>query len=126
MKWGGTALILFSISFFFVERPFDVKGYTEIVGKLANCFTLPGSLLFGIGTLSYVSHLGGYDSLGFSFKRFGLHNLLPGVVGEKSRTLYEYKEKRKKERGEYRPYMLIVGLSCLALGGALSLVYLLI
>ena len=126
LKWCGVAFFIFSLSFFIVERPFDGQGGSYIVGALSNSFALPGVLLFGMGALSFIYHIGGYDSLGFSIKKFGLHNLLPGVGRESSRTLYEYKEKRKKDRGEYRPYMLAVGLCFLAVGAALSLVYLLI
>ena len=62
----------------------------------------------------------------YSFGRFGLHNLLPSVRRDKSRTLYDYKEKKKRERGEYRPYTLTVGLCFLLVGLLLSLIYLLI
>ena len=126
LKWCGVAFVIFFLSFFLVERPFDGQGISYVVGALSNSFTLPGVLLFGVGTLSFVYHRGAYDSLGFSFKKFGLHNLLPGALQEKSRTLYEYKEKRKKERGEYRPYMLAVGLGFLSIGVAFSLIYLLL
>ena len=75
IKWSAVCAVIAIICFFVTEKPYAEDTAAEIIGKIGNCFFVPGVLLSGIGGLSYISYLGGYDSLSYTFSNFALHNI---------------------------------------------------
>ena len=122
LKWGILCLSLAVVCFFF-EKPYAQTELREIIGKISNCFTVPGVLLSAIGGLSYVSYRGGYDGIGYAFSSFGLHNLWNIKQPKKYKTFYEYKESKDKKGRSWLPATLLVGLISLAIGALFMIIY---
>jgi hypothetical protein len=122
IKWSVVALaaIVFMIVY---ENPFSAGNAADIVGKLSNCFAVPGVVLSGIGALSYFSSLGAYDAFGYIFSNFSLHSIIPGHHKEKYESLYEYKKEKDEKSRKWLPYALKVGLITLGISVALLVVY---
>ena len=117
------ALLCAVILCFFIERPYLGESTAEVIGNISDCFTVPGVIFAGIGVLSYISAIGGYDSFAYAFSRFALHNLwFRKRTGEYS-NLYEYKAERDKRGRRWFPNMLNVGLASASLGVILLAVY---
>jgi asparagine N-glycosylation enzyme membrane subunit Stt3 len=125
VKWSIIWLAI-AIACFFVEEPYAEKSAVEIIGKISNCFTVPGVILAGIGGLSYVSRLGGYDGIGYAFSNFGLHNIWTTRHPKKYKSLYEYKEAKDKNGRKWLPEALITGLVSLFAGAIFLVIYFII
>lgn len=116
-------VLLFLLCFVFTEKPYLEKNVRDAIGATADCFTVPGVILSGIGGLSYILGRGGFDTLCYSFFGYGLHNLLPVREKERSASLYEYKRKKEEQRKGWRPFSLLPGLVSLLVGAVLTAIY---
>ena len=123
VKWSISCFVLAVLCFIFIEKPYAETELREIIGRLSNCFTVPGVLIGGIGGLSYVSYRGGYDGLGYAFSNFGLHNIWTTKQPKKYKSLYEYRESKDKAGRSWLPSALMVGLGSVAIGLLLTIVY---
>lgn len=134
-KWNGPSkwaylfsvamvLVLVAIMFFTLEKPYEEETAKEIVGAISNCFIVPGALVGGVGALSYISRLGGFDGLTYAFTNFGLHTLFFTNPKKKHTTFYDYKEAKDEKGRKWFPNMLAAGGGALAVGIILTVVYL--
>lgn len=123
VKWGIVCFALAVLCFFFVEKPYAETELREVIGRISNCFAVPGVVIGGIGGLSYVSYRGGYDGLGYAFSNFGLHNIWTTRQPKRYKSLYEYKEAKDQTGRKWLPEALIVGLGFIAIGLLLTLIY---
>lgn len=122
IKWAIIWLAV-AIASFFIEAPYNETDVREIMEKISNCFTVSGVVIAGIGGLSYVSHLGGYDGIGYAFSNFSLHNIWVSKQPKKYKSLYEYKEAKDKKGRKWLPEALIIGLVSIAIGIVFLVVY---
>lgn len=122
IKWG---IIWFAVALgcFFIEQPYGETDIREIMEKISNCFTVSGVVIGGIGGLSYISFLGGYDGLGYAFSNFALHNIWTTKQPKRYKSLYEYKEAKDKKGRKWIPSALIVGLASIAIGIVFLVIY---
>ena len=119
----GFTLMLVAVMFFLIEKPHEQEGAKAVLIALSNCFIVPAALVGGLGALSYMAHLGAYDGLTYSFKNFGLHNLLGGNPKKKrTQTFREYKEEKDEKGRRWFPHLLWVGLAALVIGIVLAIV----
>ena len=122
VKWSIIWLAI-ALACFFIEEPYAEKSAAEVIGKISNCFTVPGILLAGVGGLTYVSRLGGYDGIGYAFSNFGLHNIWVTKQPKRYKSFYEYKEAKNKKGRKWLPEALITGLISLAVGVVFLIIY---
>ena len=123
------AVIFWLIAFIaclIIEDPFSKTEAVEVIWRLCNSFTVPGIIFAGIAGLSYISYLGGYDSLGYVFSNFGLHNIFTTRQPTKYKDLYEYKQMKEMKGRRWLPHFLVIGLISLAVGVVLLFVYFII
>lgn len=123
VKWSIVCVAIAIFCFFVTEKPYAQANATEVIGKIGNCFTVPGVLLSGIGGLSYISYLGGFDSLAYAFSNFGLHNIWVKRQPERYKSFYEYKEAKNKKGRKWLPKTLSVGLVSLGIGLIFTVIY---
>ena len=121
-KWAIACLVI-AIACFFNEKPYAEPELRAAIGKLSNCFTMPGVLIGGLGGLSYVSYRGGYDSLSYAFSNFGLHNIWTKKQPKRYKNLYEYKEAKDNAGRKWLPSALMAGLASIAIGLMLTIIY---
>ena len=121
-KWGIACFVL-AVLCFFAEKPYAETELREIMGKISNCFTVPGVLIGGLGGLSYVSYRGGYDGLSYAFSNFGLHNLWTKKQPKRYKSLYEYKETKDEAGRKWLPSALMAGLASLLIGLLFMIIY---
>lgn len=120
-------LVLVGIMFFAVEMPYNEESAKEVVGALCNCFTVPGVFVGGVGALSYVGRLGGFDGLTYAFKNFGLHTIFfTNPKKKRTESFYEYKQEKDERGRAWLPNMLFAGLGSLTIGIILMIVYLIL
>lgn len=119
-------LVLAGIMCFTVERTFDKQSAKEIVGSLCNCFTVPGVVVGGVGALSYIGRLGGFDGLAYAFTSFGLHNIWVTNSKKKPASFYEYKQAKDEKGRVWFPNLLFCGLGALGVAVLLLIVYLIL
>ena len=122
LKWGIACFVL-AVLCFFAEKPYAETELREIMGKISNCFTVPGVVIGGIGVLSYVSYRGGYDGLGYAFSNFALHNIWTTRQPKRYKSLYEYKEAKDQAGRKWLPHALIIGLGSIAIGSLFTVLY---
>ena len=122
LRWLSLTIMAL-IAMYFIELPFEQSSAKEVVGAISNCFVVPGIIFTGFGGLSFVAHLGGYDSFGYMFSNFSLHSLIPGKHPTKYKTFYEYKEAKNKKGRKWLPQSLITGLINIGIGAIFLIVY---
>lgn len=110
----------------FIEKPHEQETAKEAIGKICNCFTVPGVVFAGVGGLSYISHLGGYDSFGYTFSNFSLHNIWVTKSRKKYDSFYDYKQKKDAKGRKWLPHVLQLGIASLAVGAVLLVIYLIL
>ena len=125
IKYVKATVILLTLIIvtYFIEKPFEEETLGDVFGKISNCFTVPGVLFTGIAGLSYISFLGGYDSVGYIMKNYALQLILPRHT-KKYDSLYDYKVEKDKAGRKWMPHVLVVGLVSLFLGVVFLIVYL--
>lgn len=128
IKYGVCAAVylVFLVLTVITENPFAQTDAEGVIGKICNCFTVPGIICAGVGALSYISYLGGYDSFGYAFTTFGLHNIWTTKQPKKYKTFYDYKQEKDEKGRKWLPEMLFIGLGSIAIGLILLLVYYLV
>ncbi len=122
IRWG-VILLAFIAAMFFFESPFAEETPKDTVGAISNCFFVPGVFFAGIGGLSYISFLGGYDSFGYAFSNFSLHNIFYKTPRKKYDSFYEYKIKKDKKGRSWLPEMLFTGLGSLGISLIIFIIY---
>ncbi|MBQ0125127.1 MAG: DUF3899 domain-containing protein [Clostridiales bacterium] len=95
----------------------------ELMGALSDSFTVPGVLFCGVGGLTFLATLGAYDSFGYIFSRFSLHNVWVTKKREKYESLYDYKTAKDEKGRKWLPYVFFTGLCSLALGVIFLVIY---
>ena len=113
-----TSLVLISlvVACLFYEGAFSCEDAKAVVEKICNSFTVPGIMFAGVGLLSYLSSLGAYDGLSYSFVNFALHNLWFIKQPKKYKTFYDYKEAKDKKGRVWWPNLIIVGGASIVIG----------
>ena len=120
--WSVIALIMVALCVT-LREPYSKETAKDIVGEISNCFFIPGALLSGFGTLSYLSAKGAYDSFGYIFTNFALHSLIYRDQPKKYESLYDYKVKRDEKGRKWFKHMLVVGLVSLVVSVLVFVVY---
>lgn len=126
VKWSVACAIIAIACFFLTEKPYLETTAANVIGKIGNCFIVPGVVISGIGGLSYISYLGGYDSLSYTFSNFALHNIWVKNQPKRYKTFYEYKEQKDKKGRKWLPRALVVGLISFAIGVILTVIYMIL
>ena len=111
------------ISQIFCETAENAK---ELVGNLSDCFTVPGVVFLGIGGLTWVAHMGGFDSFGYIFSNFSLHNLWTTKAKKKYQSFYDYKQEKEEKGRPWLSHFAVLGAASLAVGILLLIVYLIL
>ena len=106
------------------ENPFVKQEAYGVLMAIANAFTIPGAILGGIGGLTYIAKLGGYDSFSYIFSNFALHNIWTKRQPKRYKTFYDYKVAKDEQGRHWLPEFLIAGLISLAIGIILVVIYL--
>lgn len=120
-------LIAGIIGMMFYRQVFVQTDTKTIFGLLSDSFFVPGIIMAGVGGLSKLSALGAYDTFGYLFSRFSLHNFwVTGAKRKKYDSLYEYKQEKDKKGRSWLPYALWTGLGTCALSLILLIIYLVI
>ena len=122
LRWVSITIIAL-IAMYFVEMPFNQNSAKEAIGAISNCFVVPGIIFTGLGGLTFIGHLGGYDSFGYMISNFSLHSLIPGKHPKKYGTFYEYKEAKDKKGRKWLPELLITGLINIGVGIIFLVIY---
>jgi hypothetical protein len=120
------ALVFWAIAFvacIIIEEPFKETEAKEVLGAICNCFTVPGIILSGVAGLTYIAYLGGYDGISYAFSNFGLHNIFTSRQPKRYNDFYEYKQMKDAKGRKWLTHFLVVGLSSLAAGVILLVVY---
>lgn len=105
---------------------FSSASFQAAAGILSDCFFVPGVLLAGAGAMGWIGSKGTFDSLGYAFSRFSLHNLWPNEhTAKRPETLYEYKQKQDEKGRKWSKPLVFTGLGAMAFAVAWLLVYLL-
>lgn len=126
LLWGvylSSALVVFLLCAT-VWGLFTESESLEVVRILADSFFIPGALFVGISLIGWMSTKGAYDIFGYSIR--GLFSLWKKESYFKSNSYYDYKQKKDEERKPMSKHMLFVGLIFLALGVAMTVVYLML
>ena len=105
------------------ENPFDAVGAKNVIIDICNAFTVPGVWFLGASVLTYLSKLGAYDSFGYTFSNFSLHNLWFTKQPKKYKSFYDYKVAKDEKGRAWWPEGLWLGLGTLTVSGILLIVY---
>jgi hypothetical protein len=119
------AIAFFVVCMFANGGLFGENKAENILYGLCNCFTLPGVILSGVGAISWAGKFGTFDMMAYGSRSFFGIFIKP-LANDLPPTFYEYK-KQKDEKGRKRSVeVLITGLICLAIGGILTILSLII
>lgn len=122
-----TAIVLLVSGVMAVERGLlNCDSLQAAAGILSDCFFVPGAFLAGAGALGWMGSRGTYDSLGYTFSRFSLHNLFPNEQSKKKpETLFDYKQKKDEKGRKWSRPLLFTGLGSVMMAVLMLVVYLL-
>lgn len=109
-----------------LEEPFAAETTKDLIGNLCDCFTVPGIVFLGIGGLTWVGRMGGFDSFGYLFSNFSLHNLWVTGKKKKYESLYDYKQAKEEKGRHWLSHFAVLGAISLAVGILLLIVYFLL
>ncbi len=102
---------------------FDETEPMSILKLLADSATVPGVLLTGIATLSWIGKKGTFDLFGYSWFSFtGMFKR--ESYNKRPESLYDYRVRRDANRKPYRVTLLFVGLGFLAVAILLTVIFL--
>ena len=88
---------------------------------LANCFTIPGVLLAGVGAISWAGKFGTFDMLGYGTKSFFGIFIRP-LADDLPSNFYDYR-KQKDEKGRvWLLELFLTGVICLVIAGLITAV----
>ncbi len=120
----ATVFLAVAVGYLITSGVFSQESAKEVFALLSNAFFIPGVLFFGIGGLSWCAYEGTFDMISYSFTRYGIHNLIPGMQKDKPEEFYEYKQEKEEKRGKkgWLKDALIVGL----IGIVVSVVFLVV
>ncbi|MBQ9510302.1 MAG: DUF3899 domain-containing protein [Clostridia bacterium] len=114
-----------AVAILFWKKIFSLDETKEIFGVLSDAFFVPGALMVCVGGLSRLGAAGAYDSFGYLFSRFALHNIwVTGKRREKYDSLYEYKQAKDEKGRHWLPYVLWTGVGATAISVVLTVFYL--
>ena len=117
------ALISLVVACLFYEKAFSAETLEDAMIRICNSFTIPGIVFAGVGALSYLSSIGAYDGISYSFTNFALHNLWFTKQPKKYKSFYEYKQAKDEKGRRWFPNLLIVGGASLALAVIFLVIY---
>ena len=121
------AVVLFVACMFgngglFGEEQYRAK---TVIDGLANCFTIPGVILAGVGGISWAAKFGTFDMLGYGSRSFFGIFIRP-LAEDLPRTFYDYR-KAKEEKGRvWLVELFWTGIVFLALGLIFTVVSLIV
>ena len=116
-----------AVAVMFWKEVFSLSDAKSVFGALSDAFLIPGVLFAGVGGLSRLGAAGAYDSFGYLFSRFALHNIwVTGARRKKYDSLYEYKQKKDEKGRRWLPYVLWTGVGALGVSIVLLVVYLIL
>ncbi len=122
VKWSIADAICVAFVFAY-EKPFAEESVAEIMGKICNCFFVPGSLFVALSVLGLLANKGTYDSFGYIFSNFSLHNIFMKNQPKKYQNLYDYKQDKAKNRKPWVPTGVIVGGATMAISLIFFILY---
>ena len=100
----------------------DVDGRAAtVIDGLANCFTIPGILLAGVGAISWASSFGTFDMMGYGTKVF-LGVFIRSIGDELPKNFYEYRKAKNEKGRKWLRETFIVGVAFLVLGLIFTLI----
>lgn len=106
---SGAILLALTVALMFAEQVFASSGIKEVFERLSNVFFVAGLLYAGVGGLSWVGAMGGFDSIAYIFKNFALHSLIPTKQPKKYKSYYDYKAEKDEKGRRWLPHFLILG-----------------
>lgn len=119
--------IILVIIMMVIKGGFKADSTKEFFHLLSDSFFVPGVLIAGVGGLSFLASLGAYDSFGYFFSRFSLHNLFfTNPKKDKYDSLYDYKKKKEEKGRHWLPYALWTGLGAIGVSILLVVIYLML
>lgn len=119
---AAAVFVVLTVTMTFYEKVWSSEGAKEACGRLSNAFFVPGTLYFGFGVLSWVVSKGLFDSMGYIFRSFSLHSLLPGTHPREYRTFYDYKTAKDERGRKWMPHVLIIGAAAVVVAVVLAVV----
>ncbi|HEY8390058.1 MAG TPA: DUF3899 domain-containing protein [Clostridia bacterium] len=96
----------FSFLAFFRQNLFEKSNLLDIFEILSNGFLLAGIIIFGLGSLIFVSNEGAFDIFVFGFKNF--FSLFNREKRETRQTYFEYRQERSNKKTSFL-FLLFVG-----------------
>lgn len=124
LKWlrpGIPALLMF-VLVAVIKKLFEAPDAQSAIGIVADCFTVPGVLLTGVGLITWTATFGQFDMLGYSTRRFFGH-FFHGLSADLPADFYEYRKQKNDKGRVWLVHTFLVGIICLGLGVALLVVY---
>lgn len=112
------AICTFASGGFFGDEQYRAK---SVVDGLANCFTIPGVLLAGVGGISWAAKFGTFDMLGYGSRSFFGIFIRP-LADDLPRTFYDYRKAKEEKGRTWFRELFITGVLFLAIGLILSIV----
>ena len=96
-----------------------------VIDGLANCFTIPGVLLAGVGGISWAAKFGTFDMLGYGSRSFfGI--FIPPLAYDLPKNFYEYRKAKEEKGRKWFAELFLTGLIFLALGLVFTVVSLIV
>ena len=100
----------------------DVDGRAAtVVDGLANCFTIPGVLLAGVGAISWAASFGTFDMMGYGTKAF-LGMFIKSIGDDLPKSFYDYRKAKNDKGRKWLLETFLVGVVFLALGMVFTLI----
>ena len=118
-------IVLAIVGMLFYKQVFTQPDAKSVFSALSDSFFVPGVVFAGVGGLSKLATYGAYDTFGYLFSRFSLHNIwVTGAKRKKYDSLYEYKQAKDEKGRKWLPYVLWTGVGSIGISIILLVIYL--
>ena len=115
------ALVL-ALTLFFLNGIYKAESASELMGGLSDVFLLPGTVLTGVGLISWAAKQGLFDMLSYGTGLFASH--FSKVISENMpATFYDYKVKKDEKGRSWLKGLTLVGVCCLVISFILLAFY---
>ncbi|MCR5153944.1 MAG: DUF3899 domain-containing protein [Lachnospiraceae bacterium] len=115
--------LAFAIGYSFLNKVFSLETAEGALKVLCDALFVPGGFFLGIGIISFIASDGQFDGLGYSFSKFGKHNLIPGKHDDHPENFYEYRLRKTQKRKSWFREAFIVGLGAVTISIILLVIY---
>ena len=96
-----------------------------VIDGLANCFTIPGVLLAGVGGISWAAKFGTFDMLGYGSRSFFGIFIRP-LADDLPPTFYDYRKAKEEKGRKWLVELFLTGVVFLALGVIFTVISLIV